>query len=159
MSTHPIESKSNPTKNSTPVACAFWVDRERRENEHSSEVEDKPTKKVKMDRVIVSREYIDETTQRVTRAVIEELQHSPLKLSDESDNEVDDDDDDESCDSHENCCNPISPERRDEIKKEKMNTMRDYIEDLAKYEPMRRDFDKTFEPTGEFRILSNIVSD
>lgn len=158
MSTHPIKSKSNSTKNSAPVAYPFWVDRERRENEHSSEVEEKPTKKFKMDRVIVSREYIDETTQRVMRAVMKELQHSPLKLSDESDSD-DDDDDDESCDSHENCCDPISAERRDEIKKEKMNTMRDYIEDLAKYEPMRRDFDKTFEPTGEFRILNNIVSD
>ena len=157
MSTHPIKSKSNSTKNSAPVAYPFWVDRERRENEHSSEVEEKPTKKFKMDRVIVSREYINETTQRVMRAVMKELQHSPLKLSDESDN--DDDDDDESCDSHENCCDPISTERRDEIKKEKMNTMRDYIEDLAKYEPMRRDFDKTFEPTGEFRISNNIVSD
>jgi hypothetical protein len=157
MSTHPIESKSNSTEDSATVAYAFWVDRERRENGYSSEVEDKPTKKFKMDRVIASREYIDETTQRVTKAVIEELQHSPLKLSDELDDE--DDDDDESCDSHEKCCNPISPKRRDEIKKEKMNTMRDYIEDLAKYEPMRRDFDKTFEPTGEFRILNNIVSD
>lgn len=155
MSTNPSESKTNATQNNATAAYPFYVDRERREHEYSSEVEDKPTKKFRSDRVIVSREFIDQKTRSVMKAVIDELQRSPFEPSDESDHG---DDDDESDDSYGKACNFISPKRLDEMKKEKINTMRDYITDLGKFEPMRRDFDKTFEPSGKLRVLNVVIS-
>ena len=164
MSTSPSSSKSNTTENSAKAAHDFWVDREPQAYDCSSEVEDKPPKKFKLDRVIVSRKYIDDSAQKVTKATIDRLQNNPFKLSDESDNEDDDNDDDDSSGpymadhiEYAKACSSISTERREELKREMMDEMREYIKDLTKFDAMHRDFDKKFEPRGELRVLNVVI--
>jgi hypothetical protein len=103
----------------------------------------------------VSPEFINQKTREVMKAAMDELRCTPFKLSDKSDYEYENDDElsddpfgEEKC-MYGKACSYITAKRLEEMKESDMQMMRDYFEDLGKYDPMRCDFDRKFQPSGE----------